>query len=257
MSQSTTIETIVGEPEVLEDARRIEITDELIALADGVEHDPAWIRLKESATALHAMQVKDGSVPAEADRAPAGALVDAIIESVASLAPRFPHEAAYLEALQADFRRWKAEGLGVPDFLDSLVEFQPQLHRVDRLRHLVVFPMTTQNGSSDRHVEALVVETIWPEFIAHLEAGDYGNKLFVSLRLVDFTPGYDTNSAVLFPETVAMREIPQFTWGRSSRTARPPGTAGWCARHPRSPSSTCRPTPRRCSRTSPWPSARS
>jgi hypothetical protein len=35
----------------------------------------------------------------------------------------------------------------------------------------------------------------------------------VSLRLVDFTPGYDTNSAVLFPETVAMREIPAFTWG--------------------------------------------
>ena len=55
--------------------------------------------------------------------------------------------------------------------------------------------------------------TIWPEFIAALEAGDYGNKLFVSLRLVDFTPGYDTNSAVLFPETVAMREIPTFTWG--------------------------------------------
>ncbi|MDP1788790.1 MAG: DUF6421 family protein, partial [Rhodoglobus sp.] len=25
--------------------------------------------------------------------------------------------------------------------------------------------------------------------------------------------GYDTNSAVLFPETVAMREIPTFTWG--------------------------------------------
>ena len=33
------------------------------------------------------------------------------------------------------------------------------------------------------------------------------------LRFVDFTPGYDTNSAVLFPETVAMREIPTFTWG--------------------------------------------
>jgi hypothetical protein len=73
--------------------------------------------------------------------------------------------------------------------------------------------MYTQNGSPDRHVEALIVETIWPEFIAALEAGDYGNKLFVSLRLVDFTPGYDTNSAVLFPETVAMREIPSFTWG--------------------------------------------
>jgi hypothetical protein len=48
---------------------------------------------------------------------------------------------------------------------------------------------------------------------AQLVAGDYGNKLLVSLRFVDFTPGYDTNSAVLFPETVAMREIPSFTWG--------------------------------------------
>ncbi len=131
----------------------------------------------------------------------ASALVDVIVESIAALVPRFPHEAAYLEALQADFRRWQAEGgLGVPDFLDSLIEFQPQLHRVDGVRHLVVFPpMYTQNGSPDRHVEALVVETIWPEFIAALEAGDYSNKLFVSLRLVDFTPGYDTNSAVLFP----------------------------------------------------------
>ncbi|WP_353814527.1 DUF6421 family protein [Agromyces sp. SYSU T00266] len=212
MSQST-IETIVGEPEVLEDEARIEITAELIALADGVESDPAWIRLKESATTLQGLQVKDGSVPEESARPEASALVDAIVESIAALAPRFPHEASYLEALQGDFRRWQAEGLGVPDFLDSLVEFQPQLHRVDGIRHLVVFPMYTQNGSSDRHVEALVVETIWPEFIAHLEAGDYGNKLFVSLRLVDFTPGYDTNSAVLFPETVAMREIPPFTWG--------------------------------------------
>src|SRR6478752_3863994 len=203
-----TIDPIVGEPEVLED-----VTTEQIALADGVETDPAWLRLKASATKLQSLQVKDGSVPAEGDKPEASALVDAIVESVAALAPRFPHEAAYLTALQADFRKWQAAGLEVPDFLDSLVEFQPQRHRIDGIRHLVVFPMYTQNGSLDRHVEALVVETIWPEFIAALEAGDYGNKLFVSLRLVDFTPGYDTNSAVLFPETVAMREIPAFTWG--------------------------------------------
>jgi hypothetical protein len=213
MSQNTMTAAIVGEPEVLEDESGIEITPELIALANEVESDPAWLRLKESATQLQALQVKDGSVAEEGDKPEASALVDAIVESVGALAPRFPHEAAYLRALQADFRKWQAEGLGVPDFLDSLLEFQPQLHRVDGIRHLVVFPMYTQNGSSDRHVEALVVETIWPEFIAHLEAGDYGNKLFVSLRLVDFTPGYDTNSAVLFPETVAMREIPPFTWG--------------------------------------------
>jgi len=37
--------------------------------------------------------------------------------------------------------------------------------------------------------------------------------LFVPIRFLDFTPGYDTNSAVLFPETVAMREVPKFSWG--------------------------------------------
>ena len=30
---------------------------------------------------------------------------------------------------------------------------------------------------------------------------------------VDFTAGYDTNSAVLFPETVATRELAKFYWG--------------------------------------------
>ena len=55
-----TIDAIIGEPEVLED----EVTAADIALAHGVESDPAWLRLKESATKLQALQVKDGSVPA-------------------------------------------------------------------------------------------------------------------------------------------------------------------------------------------------
>ena len=73
--------------------------------------------------------------------------------------------------------------------------------------------MYTQNGSTSRLVEAVLIEVIWPEFIGALEAGDYSNKLFVPIRFLDFTPGYDTNSAVLFPETVAVRETPAFTWG--------------------------------------------
>jgi hypothetical protein len=72
--------------------------------------------------------------------------------------------------------------------------------------------MYTQNGSANRFVEAVLVEVIWPEFIDELET-EYTNGLFVPIRFLDFTPGYDTNSAVLFPETVAMREIPTFTWG--------------------------------------------
>ncbi|WP_194765057.1 DUF6421 family protein [Microbacterium sp. UFMG61] len=197
-------QAIVGEPEVVEDA----------SIA---ESSAAWAQLKDAAIAIREMQIKDGSIPdastGSATHQKARDLVAAITAGIRALAPAFPHDAEYLAASVVDFDRWVSEGFGVPDFLDSLMAFQPQQHRVDGIRHLVVFPMYTQNGSSDRLVEALIVETIWPEFIAALEAGDYGNKLFVSLRLVDFTPGYDTNSAVLFPETVAMREIPSFTWG--------------------------------------------
>ncbi|MDN3496177.1 DUF6421 family protein [Planococcus sp. APC 4015] len=181
--------------------------------AMAVEHTASWRSLKAAAVALQGIQIKDGSIPEPTAHDAARAHVATIVAAIHDLAPSFPHDADYLRASVRDFERWADGGFGVPDFYDSLVAFQPQQHRVDGIRHLVVFPMYTQNGSQNRFVEALIVQAIWPEFIAQLEAGDYGNKLFVSLRLIDFTPGYDTNSAVLFPETVAMREIPTFTWG--------------------------------------------
>ncbi|MFQ4149352.1 DUF6421 family protein [Arthrobacter sp. LAPM80] len=176
-------------------------------------NDPAWLSLKQAATDLAALQAKDGSVPEPADHGTAAGLVDTITGSIGSLAGHFPHDARYLQLLVDDFTRWVGAGLGVPDFLDSLMAFTPQEHRINGLGHLVVFPMYTQNGSTNRHVEAVLVEVIWPEFIGELEAGSYSNKLFVPLRFIDFTAGYDTNSAVLFPESVAVRETPTFTWG--------------------------------------------
>ena len=220
-------EALVGEPEVVEDAR---------ILARDVEQSPAWLRLKEAATALQSLQVQDGSIPDAATpgseaTTEATALVETLTSAITELAPLFPHDAAYLDALVVDFTRWAAGSaaqtatataaqtetndttpFGVPDFYDSLMAFQPQQHRADGIRHLVVFPMYTQNGSTNRFVEAVLVEVIWPEFIGELEE-EYTNKLFVPIRFLDFTPGYDTNSAVLFPETVAMRQIPTFTWG--------------------------------------------
>ena len=196
--------TVVGEPASRQAASGL--------LENRVEDSAAWLSLKAAAIALQHLQVHDGSIPDAAAHAAARGHVSTITGAIDELRPLFPHDDAYLVASVIDFDRWAAEGFGVPDFYDSLVAFQPQEHRIDGIRHLVVFPMYTQNGSSDRHGEALIVETIWPEFIAQLET-EYTNRLFVSLRLVDFTPGYDTNSAVLFPETVAMREIPTFTWG--------------------------------------------
>ncbi|BDZ49426.1 hypothetical protein GCM10025867_16670 [Frondihabitans sucicola] len=199
MSQAANVTrpAIIGEPEVVED----------------VATSAPWLDLKAAATALQALQVQDGSVPEAADRNAAEALVSRITRAIEILTPSFAHDHDYLAQCVVDFDRWAGSGFGVPDFYDSLVAFHPQRERVDGLRHLVVFPMYTQNGSTSRLVEAVLVEVIWPEFVAELEQGPYSNALFVPIRFLDFTAGYDTNSAVLFPESVAMRQIPTFTWG--------------------------------------------
>jgi len=200
MSQLTPSNVIVGEPEVVEDGEFLEDTE-------------SWLALKSAVAELRPMQVKDGSLPEKKDHSRARELVATIADELEAFVRILPHDAGYLEACANDFRRWATTGFGIPDFLDSLTAFQPQSRRIDGLKHLVVFPMYTQNGSTDRLVEAVLIEVRWPDFVADLEAGDYSNKLFVPIRFLDFTDGYDTNSAVLFPETVAMREIPTFTWG--------------------------------------------
>jgi Family of unknown function (DUF6421) len=190
------------------------MTETLITASTGITADNQdWLRLKAAASSLQSLQVMDGSIPDAGAHEEASRYVGEIVEAVRALVPAFPHDAPYLDAVCADIASWAGNGFAVPDFLSSLLAFQPQEQRRDGLQHLVVFPMYTQNGSSNRLVEAVLIEVIWPEFIAGLEAGDYSNKLFVPIRFLDFTAGYDTNSAVLFPETVAVRETPTFTWG--------------------------------------------
>ena len=174
---------------------------------------PAWRAVRRTVAEIQAVQGPDGAVPEPADHPRAAALVDELVAALEALAPELPHDADYLAAVRADLRRWVDAGLGVPDFLDSLQAFQPQRQRVDGLVHAVVFPMYTQNGTRDRRLEAVLVEVIWPDFVAELEAGPYSNRLFVPIRFLDFSAGYDTNSAVLFPETVSVRSTPTFTWG--------------------------------------------
>ncbi|WP_433510270.1 DUF6421 family protein [Nonomuraea sp. CA-143628] len=168
--------------------------------------------LKATVEELRPLQVKDGSVPA--DKPQAKELVAAIDSQLAEISPYFPQDAAYLAAVRADLAKWSAEDLGVPDFLDSLELFHPDTQRVDGLEHLVVFPMYTQNGNPNRTLEAVWLRTIWPDWLAELESSGYDNPMFVPIAFEDFTSGYDTHSAVLFPETVAVRQAPErFTWG--------------------------------------------
>ncbi|MFE5732408.1 DUF6421 family protein [Streptomyces sp. NPDC056528] len=182
-----------------------------------IDH-PAWPELKSAVEEIRAWQRADGSIDFETGDAPARSLVeltlDRVVAAVEQLSPLLPHDAAYHRALVSDLRKWAESGFAVPDFLDALLAFQPAADRADGLQHLVLFPMYTQNGNPDRNLEAVVLRMVWPEWLADLERTRYDNPLFCGITFEDFTAGYDTNSAVLFPETIAVREAPErFSWG--------------------------------------------
>ncbi|GAQ58832.1 DUF6421 family protein [Streptomyces acidiscabies] len=183
-----------------------------------VVEQAAWPVLKAAVERIRPWQAANGSIDFEADGAPthaeAEAAVHEVITAVGELSPLLPHDADYHRALVADLTAWSEGGFPVPDFLDSLLAFQPAADRRDGLQHLVVFPMYTQNGNPDRNLEAVVLRMVWPDWLAELERTRYDNPLFCGITFEDFTPGYDTNSAVLFPETIAVREAPErFSWG--------------------------------------------
>jgi len=173
---------------------------------------PSWTALVAAVEQVRDYQNKDGSVDPENQEAVVP-LVATICKSISELAPSFPHQQRHLEATIIDFQRWQTSGFGLPDFYDSLQLFRPDLARHDGLEHLVVFAMYTQNGNPNRNVEAVITRTVWPDWIADLEQKTYDNSAFVPIEFVAFTKGYDTHSAVLFPETVATRETAKFYWG--------------------------------------------
>ncbi len=48
----------------------------------------------------------------------------------------------------------------------------------------------------------------WPDWLAELERDRYDNAKFVPVTLTDHTAGYDSECAVLFPETVSVAAKP-------------------------------------------------
>ncbi|MGH2924910.1 MAG: DUF6421 family protein, partial [Solirubrobacterales bacterium] len=176
--------------------------------------DPRWVELKRAVEELRSTQEPDGSIDTSAhDPERIGGLVEAIRAAAAGLAPRFPHQSAYLEELDADLADWAGSGYGKPDFIRSTEAFRPERDRRDGIEHLVIFPMYKQNASRDTCFEALIVRVPWPEFVAELERSGYDNPKFLPVNLVDYTSGYDSECAVLFPETFSTAERPPSHFG--------------------------------------------
>jgi hypothetical protein len=189
------------------------VTTTLTASAATLAATAAWASLKEAVEELRTLQAADGSIPQPADHPRARALLDVVVAGILELSPALAHDAVYHSALVHDLRRWQVEGFAAPDFLDSLLAFGSVADREDGLEHLVVFPMFTQNGSTERKLEAVLLAVFWPAWVAELEATRFPNAAFLPVAFQDFTAGYETHSAVMFPESVAVREVPTFTWG--------------------------------------------
>jgi hypothetical protein len=167
-----------------------------------------WETLRNECNALALLQSSDGSLLQDASHAEAAGRAEAIAEALRTLAPAFPHQAEYLECVLRDLRGWVHGGFAKPDFTAALDAFRPDQGREDGRRHLVFFPMYKQNGSRDTCYEALVIRVPWPEWIAQLERERYDNAKFVPVQLLDATRGYDSDCAVLFPETVSVIDRP-------------------------------------------------
>lgn len=167
----------------------------------------AWLQLKTAINLLRKKQNGDGSV-SPSEQPAATQLVSETLQALVALSPLFPHQADYFAQLPRDFQAWMHTGFPRPDFGKSLAVFQPQQHRQDGREHLVLFPLYTPNGSSDTRFEALIMRMPWPDWLASLERSAYHNKKFAPGHLVDFTDGYASECAVLFPETVSLTGQP-------------------------------------------------
>jgi len=163
-----------------------------------------WEELKGAVNTLRVLQKSDGSVEEERRREAARSTLEALA-SLTALRPRFPHQSDYFDRLSRDFHAWMEGGFARPDFSKSLAAFHPECERTDGREHLALFPLYTPNASGDTRFEALLIRTPWPDWLANLEHVAYRNPKFAPGHLVDFTDGYASECAVLFPETVAVK----------------------------------------------------
>lgn len=172
----------------------------------------AWKKLKETVNQLRKRQNPDGSLP-EAEHAPARLEIAEIEKQILALEPYFPHQKNYFDTLLLDFEKWRSEKLAKPDFSASLGAYRPEAERRDGREDLVIFPMYTPNASLDTRCEAMILRVPWPDWIATLEKTIYRNDKYVPVNLVDNTDGYNSECAVLFPETVSITGKPINNFG--------------------------------------------
>ena len=163
-----------------------------------------WKLIKDLANRLRPLQASDGSITELAYHNDASKIVEQITKELPYLVKRLPFQFEYFEALILDLKTWVDDNFPKPDFSKSLKKFTPERHRQDGVLYFSLFPMATLNGSKMIKFDALVFEILWPEWLDRINTERIGNSKFVSANLLDYTDGYDSECATLFPETVSV-----------------------------------------------------
>lgn len=188
--------------------KQIKIKRKSLELSDN------WRNLKEEVRELRDIQSDDGSIVEDKKES------TELKKLISSIKSRYLNEnlsenmeVEFAKEVVKDIEKWEIGGYKKPDFLDSLLKIDPNLVRVDKKIKKILLPMYTQNGNPRINFELLAIRIVWPEWIDEIEKKYYNNKAFLPIEFIDFTEGYNSHSAVLFPETVPVREVPKFNWG--------------------------------------------
>lgn len=175
----------------------------LLGLGD--EAVSAWDQIKSCVTQLQELQNADGSVSLK-NAQQTNVLVKLLISRTEALSCFFSHQRDYFQTLVEDFNQWEQGGYGKPDFRKSLESWHPESARLDGTLNIAIFPMYLPNARDEVFFEAVLFQVPWPEWLATIESDHFHNPAFVPGILIDYTPGYDSNCAVLFPENVSVKE---------------------------------------------------
>lgn len=172
-----------------------------------------WEELKIEVNKIRKYQNSDGSVKDGSNLDELKYLLENVIKNLENAKLNLINDKDYLDQSIKDLNKWREEGYKKPDFTESLKLFNPNSSREDGRIYLSLFPMYTQNGNKDTNFEAVLFKVYWPDWLSAFERNGYDNPGFLTIEFIDYTEGYNTNSAVLFPETVSISEKIKFNWG--------------------------------------------
>ena len=177
--------------------------------------DPAWRRLRDATDALRLLQEPGGEVDLRRrDAAEVRAHVVAMSREPRGLGAALSSPGASIWR-RCPSTSWPGSTAAAPDRTSRRPWrcFVPSSSAATAWSTSWCSRCTRPTARPDTRFEALIVRTPWPQFVAQLEREEFDNGKFVPVQLVDHTRGYDSECAVLFPETVSLAGRPTNNFG--------------------------------------------